>query len=201
MPSGFSLAIYNLAVTGDYKFETAFTNPVNVSAAVTVGTRIRVPAVPAPASYAVLGHSPQRRFLRPVTPVRVVLRSLSFPQQVLLLTYTGLADAAGNYSITVPAGTYNMSVVSSIYRPESTLACGSVTSADVTVPSFNLQPIQARLLSTVDGAINKIDFISGKTDDGGRNHNPYRRCLPAKLYSAVTTAGGTFSFKVEPALP
>ncbi len=190
---------YNLAVTGDYKFETAFTNPVNVSAAVTVGTGIRViPAVPAPASYVVSGTALKTVFAAGDTGqggFTISLISTAGPAT----TYTGLVDAAGNYSITVPAGTYNMSVVSSIYRPESTLAQVVVTSADVSVPSFNLQPIQAPVVVyTVDGAINKTDFISGETDDGGVIITLTNIDASAKLYSAVTTAGGTFSFKVEP---
>ena len=190
---------YNLAVTGDYKFETAFTNPVNVSAAVTVGTGIRViPAVPAPANYVVSGTALKTVFAAGDTGqggFTISLISTAGPAT----TYTGLVDAAGNYSITVPAGTYNMSVVSSIYRPESTLAQVVVTSADVSVPSFNLQPIQAPVVVyTVDGAINKTDFISGETDDGGVIITLTNIDASAKLYSAVTTAGGTFSFKVEP---
>jgi len=192
---------YNLAVTGDYKFETAFTNPVNVSAAVTVGTGIRViPAVPAPASYVVSGTALKTVFAAGDTGqggFTISLISTAGPAT----TYTGLVDAAGNYSITVPAGTYNMSVVSSIYRPESTLAQVVVTSADVTVPSFNLQPIQAPVVVyTVDGAINKTAFIDGETDKGGVIITLTNTDASAKLYSAVTTAGGTFSFKVEPGI-
>lgn len=190
---------YNLAVTGDYKFETAFTNPVNVSAAVTVGTGIKViPAVPAPANYVVSGTALKTVFAAGDTGqggFTISLISTAGPAT----TYTGLVDAAGNYSITVPAGTYNMSVVSSIYRPESTLAQVVVTSADVSVPSFNLQPIQAPVVVyTVDGAINKTDFIGGETDNGGVIITLTNIDASAKLYSAVTTAGGTFSFKVEP---
>lgn len=190
---------YNLAITGAYKFETAFTNPVNVSAAVTVGTGIKViPAVPAPASYVVSGTALKTVFAAGDTGqggFTISLISTAGPAT----TYTGLVDAAGNYSITVPAGTYNMSVVSSIYRPESTLAQVVVTSADVSVPSFNLQPIQAPVVVyTVDGAINKTDFIGGETDNGGVIITLTNIDASAKLYSAVTTAGGTFSFKVEP---
>jgi len=192
---------YNLAVTGDYKFETAFTNPVNVSAAVTVGTGIRViPAVPAPASYVVSGTALKTVFAAGDTGqggFTISLISTAGPAT----TYTGLVDAAGNYSITVPAGTYNMSVVSSIYRPESALAQVVVTSADVSVPSFNLQPIQAPVVVyTVDGSINKTDFIEGETDDGGVIITLTNTDASAKLYSTVTTAGGAFSFKVEPGI-
>jgi hypothetical protein len=192
---------YNLAITGAYKFETPFTNPVNVTAAVNVGTAIKViPANPAPANYVVSGTALKTDFAPGDSGqggVTVSLTATTGPAS----TYTGLTDASGNYSITVPAGTYNLSVVSSIYRPESALAQVVVTNADVPVPSFNLQPIQAPVVVyTVDGSINKTDFIEGETDDGGVIITLTNTDASAKLYSTVTTAGGAFSFKVEPGI-
>lgn len=190
---------YNLAVTGAYKFETVFANPITVSAATNVGNGLRlIPANPAPASYVVSGTALKSVFVNGDTghaSVTISLASAAGPAS----TYTGQTDASGNYSITVPAGTYNMSVISSSYRPAGALAQVTVTSSNVTVPSFNLLPIQAPVvLSTVSGSINKLDYIVGETDNGGVIITLTNNDASAKLYSTVTTFGGAFTFKVEP---
>lgn len=190
---------YNLAVGGGYALETTFANPLSISASTVLNNVIWVvPTQVFTANFIVSGSLTKVTRVNGETDESNVIVTLT-PTTGDAVTFAGATTPAGSFAIRVPAGTYNMSVVSSIYRPESTLAQVVVTSADVTVPSFNLQPIQAPVVVyTVDGAINKTDFIGGETDNGGVIITLTNIDASAKLYSAVTTAGGTFSFKVEP---
>ncbi len=192
---------YNLAVGGGYALETTFANPLSISAPTVLNNVIWVvPTQVFTASFLVSGNLTKVPVVNGETDQGNVMVTLT-PTTGDAVTFAGTTTPTGSFAIRVPAGTYNMSVVSSIYRPESTLAQVVVTSADVTVPSFNLQPIQAPVVVyTVDGAINKTAFIDGETDNGGVIITLTNTDASAKLYSAVTTAGGTFSFKVEPGI-
>ena len=187
---------YNLAIAGDYRFKTPFANPVTVSGNFNVGTGLLlVPAVTPVQNFVVSGTALKIGFASGETHAGTTIALT--PTTGMAQTFSGITDAAGAFSITVPAGTYNLSVISSSYKPETGMPATVNVTANQTLAAFNLSPLTTPApLYTVGGTVLKNLFIDGESDHGGVTVTLSPTSGAGNTYSAVSTGVGSFSMQV-----
>jgi len=190
---------YNLAAGGGYAFETAFANPLTINAPTTLNALIwLVPTEIFTSNFLVEGNLTKVTRINGETDDANVIVTLT-PTTGAAVTFAGSTTSAGNFAVRVPAGTYNLAVTGD-YKFETAFANPVTVSAATNVGSgIRLVPVQAPVVQhTVSGSVNKLDFVSGETDNGGVIITLTSIDASAKLYSTVTTSGGAFTFKVDP---
>ena len=190
---------YNLAVGGGYAFETTFANPVVINAPTVLNTIIWVvPTQIFTASYLVEGSLSKVVKVNGESDDSNVMVTLT-PTTGAAVTFAGATTPTGSFAIRVPAGTYNLAIAGD-YKFETSFTNPITVNAATNVGSgIRLIPVQAPvLLNTVSGSVNKLDFVSGETDNGGVIVTLTSIDASAKLYNTVTTFGGAFTFKVDP---
>lgn len=187
---------YNLAVTGDYKFETAFTNPITVSAATNVGTGIRlIPVNPVAVSYTVTGSINKTDFIDGETDnggVIVTLTNIDASAEL----YSTVTTSGGAFSFNVDPGTYTLAINSG-YKFATTFpnpidaSVGNVTLASV----IDIVPLATKMFS-LSGSINKVIKKAGESNNGDLTVTLRSDSATFLAQTAVTEANGSFAFKV-----
>ncbi|NCB39114.1 MAG: hypothetical protein EOM80_10110, partial [Erysipelotrichia bacterium] len=122
-----TIGTYNVSVVGGEYTVSPTSQAVNAN---TLGTSINlsqpfvltkpVVVLPTTAQYTISGTALKNTFINGETNHAGVTVAMT-PTSGAASTYTGITDAVGSFSISVPAGTYNLSIISSSYKPATAL--------------------------------------------------------------------------------
>ena len=189
---------YNLAIAGDYKFETSFTNPITVNAATNVGNGIRLlPVNPVAVSYTVAGSINKVDFIDGETDnggVIVTLTNIDASAEL----YSTVTTSGGAFSFKVDPGTYTLAINSG-YKFATTFPNPVDASAgNVSIsPVIDILPLAAKLF-TFSGSVKKVLRKDGETNDGDVNITLRSDSATFMPQTTVSEANGSFTFKIPP---
>ncbi len=188
---------YNLSVISSrYKLASAIANPITVTANRFVPNFTLNPISPPVTFYTIGGTALKNLFLDGEVNHSGVTVALT-PVSGDATTYTGVTDNVGSFSIQVPAGNYNISVISSLYKPAVALANPVIANVSKVLNTFNLIPVTPpNPLYSVSGTALKTVFVNGEATHDGITVTLTATSGSAQTYSAVTGSGGAFSLQV-----